>query len=65
MANGKEYFVVSVEDEVIQSTTYIVLAKDEAEAATLIQNGISAFKSETETLDVVSTEIKSIERMMK
>lgn len=63
MAN-KNFYVVTVEDQVIQVTSYIVLAEDIDHAQRLIAGGVYAFESECEVVDTVSSEIKSVEEIV-
>lgn len=56
-----DFYIVTVEDEVVQITTYIVKAEDEKNARDLISQGIYAFESECEIVDTVKSEIKSVE----
>jgi predicted nucleic acid-binding protein len=61
MAN--DFYVVTVEDQVIQITSYIVRAEDIDHAQRLVTEGIYAFESECEVVDTVSSEIKSVEEI--
>jgi hypothetical protein len=61
MAN--EFYVVTVEDIVIQVTNYIVRATDASHARSLVTQGIYAFESEREVVDTVSSEIKTVEEV--
>jgi hypothetical protein len=60
-----DFFVVSVEDTVIQLTTYIVRADDLDHARQLVAEGIYAFESEREIVDTIATEIKTVEGLGK
>jgi hypothetical protein len=60
-----DFFVVSVEDTVIQLTTYIVRADDLDHARRLVAEGIYAFESEREIVDTIATEIKTVEGLGK
>lgn len=61
MASSNDFYVVSVEDQVIQVTSYIVRANSKEHACDLIANGVYAFESEVETVDTISSEIKNVE----
>lgn len=64
MADSKtDFYVVSVEDHVIQITSYIVRADSKEKACDLVANGIYAFESDVETVDTVSSEIKTVEEI--
>lgn len=58
---ASDFYVVSVEDHVIQITNYIVRADSKEKACDLVANGIYAFESEMEIVDTISSEIKSVE----
>jgi hypothetical protein len=60
-----DFFVVTVEDTVIQITTYIVRADNEGHAHSLVAEGIYAFESEREIVDTIHSEIKTIEGLVK
>lgn len=62
MANTK-FFVVSVEDTVVQLTTYLVRANDSEHARALMEKGMFAFESDQETIDTIESEIKSVEEL--
>lgn len=62
---ASDFFVVTVEDTVIQLTTYIVRADDSDHARRLVAEGIYAFESEQEVVDTIHTEIKTVEGMHK
>lgn len=64
MEKGDDFYVVTVEDEVVQVTTYIVRANDVSHAQSLVGQGIYAFESEREVVEVVSSEIKSVEGLV-
>ena len=61
MAN--DFYLVTVEDKVIQLTTYIVRATDENNARQLVASGMYAFESEREVVDTIESEIKTVEGM--
>lgn len=61
MAKSEDYYVVNVEDHVVQITSYIVKANDADHAKALLTKGIYAYESECETVDTLSSEIKSVE----
>lgn len=61
MANN--FFIVSVEDQVIQITNYIVRAEDAEKACDLVANGMYAFESEVEIVDTIASEIKTVEEI--
>lgn len=63
--DNSDFFVVTVEDTVIQVTTYIVRAKDTGQAHSLVAEGIYAFESEREIVDTINSEIKTIEGLGK
>ena len=63
MAN-KNFYIVTVEDQVIQVTSYIVLAENVEHAQRLVAEGVYAFESECEVVDTVSSEIKSVEEIV-
>lgn len=63
MAKSSQYYIVDVEDTVIQVTSYLVWAEDKEEATRLIEAGVYAFESVPETADTVSSEIKNIEEV--
>jgi hypothetical protein len=63
MAN--DFYVVTVEDQVIQVTSYIVRAEDIDHARRLVAEGIYAFESEREVVDTIASEIKSVEGLVK
>ena len=58
-----KFYVVNVEDVVVQITSYVVKALDAEHAAKLIAEGVFAFESEIETIDNVESEIKSVEEL--
>lgn len=60
---ASDFYVVAVEDKVIQVTTYIVRAENIANARQLVSEGIYAFESESEVVDTLSSEIKSVEEI--
>jgi len=57
------FYVVNVEDLVIQVTSYIVKAIDADHAEKLVIEGQYAFESEIETVDNVESQIKSVEEL--
>ena len=57
------FYVVNVEDVVVQVTTYIVKAIDADHAEKLITEGQYAFESEIETVDNIESSIKSVEEL--
>lgn len=61
MANSEDFYVVDVEDHVIQITSYIVRASDADHARKLVTQGVYAFESEREIVDTISSEIKTVE----
>lgn len=61
MANS--FFIVSVEDQVIQITNYIVRAESAEKACDFVAQGQYAFESEIEVVDTVSSEIKTVEEI--
>lgn len=63
MAN--DFYVVTVEDQVIQLTSYIVRAENIDHARSLVAQGIYAFESESEVVDTISSEIKTVEGIGK
>ncbi len=63
MSENREYYIITVEDQVIQITNYIVLANSEQQARELVANGIYAFESEREIVDTISSEIKTVEEV--
>ena len=58
---ANDFYVVSVEDHVIQITNYIVRAESKDQACDLVANGVYAFESEMEIVDTINSEIKSVE----
>lgn len=62
---ASDFYIVAVEDQVIQVTTYIVRADDSDHARRLVAEGIYAFESEREVVDTIASEIKSVEGMIK
>ena len=60
-----DFFLVTVEDHVIQLTTYIVRADDYDHAKLLVTNGVYAFESEREVVETIQSEIKTVEGMHK
>lgn len=62
MATSK-FFVVCVEDTVVQLTTYLVRANDSEHARALMEKGMFAFESDQETVDTIDTQIKSVEEL--
>lgn len=64
MSGGKkDYYIITVEDQVIQITNYIVLADSEQQARQLVAKGVYAFESEREIVDTISSEIKTVEEV--
>lgn len=63
METQSKYFLVNVEDIVVQATTYIVKAIDSDHAVKLVTDGVYAFESEIETVDNIESSIKSVEEM--
>jgi hypothetical protein len=61
MAGTDDFYVVTVEDTVIQVTCYVVRATGLNNASALVAQGIYAFASEAETVDTISSQIKSVE----
>lgn len=61
MANS--FFTVTIEDQVIQITNYIVRADTEQQARELVAKGMYAFESEREVVDTISSEIKTVEEV--
>lgn len=64
MAKNNNFYLVTVEDKVIQLTTYIVKASDADNARQLIASGMYAFESEREIVDTLESEIKTVEGMV-
>lgn len=62
MQNDK-FFLIEVEDTVIQRTTYVVKAENSEEAARSLEKGWYEFESQVEVLDTVSSEIKDIREL--
>lgn len=63
METQSKYYLVNVEDVVVQVTTYIVKALDIDHAVKLVTDGVYAFESEIETIDNIESSIKSVEEM--
>jgi hypothetical protein len=63
METQSRYYIVNVEDVVVQVTSYIVKALDKDHAEKLITEGLYVFESEIETVDNVESSIKSVEEM--
>lgn len=63
--NSDDFYVVDVEDHVIQITSYIVRANDEDHARKLVSSGMYAFESEREIVDTISSQIKTVEGLSK
>lgn len=63
--DGYDFYAVSVEDTVIQVTTYIVRAKNQDQAHTFVTQGIYAFESEREIVDTIESRITTIEGLEK
>lgn len=63
MAAKNDFYLVSVEDTVIQVTTYLVRADSQAHAKTLVEQGMFAFESEREVIDTIESSVKSIEEV--
>lgn len=61
--SGSKFFIVTVEDHVIQITNYVVKAKDEKSARSYINKGMYAFESEVEVVDTISSEVKNVEEL--
>lgn len=57
----KDYYIVTVEDQVIQLTSYIVRADDAEHARRLVSEGVYAFESESEVIDTIESSIKTVE----
>lgn len=64
-SEGYDFYAVSVEDTVIQVTTYIVRAKNLDHAHTLVTQGIYAFESESEVVDTIESRITTVEGLEK
>ena len=60
---GNSFYIVTVEDHVVQLTCYIVKAENEQNACDLIANGVYAFESEVEVVDTLTSEIKTVEEI--
>ena len=58
---ASDFYVVTVEDHVVQVTNYIVRAEDIDHARRLVAEGIYAFESEREVVDTIESEIKTVE----
>lgn len=61
--NTNGFFIVTVQDQVIQITDYIVRAKDIEEAKKFVYDGIFAFESSSEVIDTIESSVKSVEAM--
>ena len=61
MANS--FYIVTVEDHVIQITNYIVRAENEEKACDFVANGKYAFESEVEVVDTIESTIKTVEEI--
>lgn len=62
-SKANDFYVVTVEDTVVQVTNYIVRAKDVLHARGLVTQGIYAFESEREVVDTINSEVKSVEEI--
>ena len=60
---ASDFYIVLVEDQVVQVTSYIVRANDEEQARQLVASGVYAFESDTETVDTINSEIKNVEKI--
>lgn len=60
---ANDFYIVSVEDQVVCITNYIVRATDEEAAKELVIGGVYAFESESETVDTIESSIKSVEKI--
>lgn len=60
---ASDFYVVTVEDQVIQITNYIVRAESLENARALVAQGIYAFESEREVVDTIESEIKTVEKI--
>lgn len=65
MANSDDFYIVDVEDHVVQITSYIVRANDAEHAKKLVATGVFAFESEREIVDTISSQIKTVEGIWK
>ncbi len=63
MANDNKYYLVDVEDTVVQVTSYLVWAQDKEEVVKLIEYGMYTLESAPETVDTISSKIKNIEEV--
>ena len=56
-------FLVVVQDTILQSREYAVIAKDAADAKTKIARGLFLTESEASTMDTLRSEVLSAERV--
>lgn len=61
--NDGKFFLVEIQDEVVQLTTYVVRANNSEMARDLVTQGRYLFESAIEIMDTLNSEIKKVEEI--
>lgn len=61
--NPLGFYIVDIEDQIVQITSYIVRAENEDKAKEYVTKGIYMFESEREIVDTVESGIKKVEKV--